>query len=374
MISLETLSKKHIAAESSRMKMADSAVLERTMHAFVLLERLALSDMPFLFKGGTSLLLALGKPERVSVDIDIVCRVPKDKFESELREWVKHPPFTRWENDVRESDSEPPTRRHYKVFYRGKYGSTTTPHYVLLDVVEEECGIATKNTRRVEIDCPFLLLEGTSSKVRIPKTDALLGDKLTAFAPNTTGVPFACPRRMEDSAHQVFKQLFDVAQLFGHLSDFGVFRTTFMDVVRREAGYKGIKDAPKSVLCDIVKTAFDITTFDIRRAKLEPRYEHLIRSGIDKMGGDLINGGRFGVIEAKTAAAKAAYLAALLLRRQESVVCYSDKPKIIERLVANRMSGQLLVLDKLKKANAIEAYFYWCEVVHLIREFPTIGV
>ena len=94
MISLESLSKKHIAAESSRMKMADPAVLERTMHAFVLLERLALSDMPFLFKGGTSLLLALGKPERVSVDIDIVCRVPKDKFESELREWVKHPPFT----------------------------------------------------------------------------------------------------------------------------------------------------------------------------------------------------------------------------------------------------------------------------------------
>ena len=91
------------------------------------------------------------------------------------------------------------------------------------------------------------------------------------------------------------------------------------------------------------------------------------------MGGDLINGGRFGVVEAKTAAAKAAYLAALLLRRQESVVCYSDKPNIIERLVANRMSGQLLVLDKLKKANAIEAYFYWSEVVHLIRGLTTFG-
>ena len=100
MIAKDTLSKKHIEAEFKRMKMADPAVLERTMHAFVLLERLALSDMPFLFKGGTSLLLALGKPERVSVDIDIVCQVPKDKFESEMKEWVRHPPFTRWENDV----------------------------------------------------------------------------------------------------------------------------------------------------------------------------------------------------------------------------------------------------------------------------------
>ena len=67
---------------------------------------------------------------------------------------------------------------------------------------------------------------------------------------------------------------------------------------------------------------------------------------------------------------KAAYLAVLLMKRQESVVCYSDKPNIIDRLVANRMSGQLLVLDKLKKANAIEAYFYWCEVVHLLRDLP----
>lgn len=52
MIAKDTLGKKHIEAEFKRMKMADPAVLERTMHAFVLLERLALSDMPFLFKGG----------------------------------------------------------------------------------------------------------------------------------------------------------------------------------------------------------------------------------------------------------------------------------------------------------------------------------
>jgi hypothetical protein len=258
------------------------------------------------------------------------------------------------------------------VFYRGKYGSTATPHYVLLDVVEEACGIAMRNTREVEIDCPFLLLEGAKSKVRIPNVHALLGDKLTAFAPNTTGVPFASPRRMEDSAHQVFKQLFDVAQLFGCFSDFGVFRTTFLDVVRLEAEYKNVKGVPESVLNDIVKTAFDITTFDIRRRKLDSNYERLIRSGIDKMHGDLINGGRFGVIEAKTAAAKAAYLAALLLRRKRSVTRYSGSKDVIEKLVANRMSGQFLVLDKLKKANALEAYFYWNEVLHLLPDLPMV--
>ena len=88
MIAKETLSKKHIEAEFRRMKMSDPAVLERTIHAFVLLERLALSNMPFLFKGGTSLLLALREPGRVSVDLDIICRMPKEKFEGKLREWV----------------------------------------------------------------------------------------------------------------------------------------------------------------------------------------------------------------------------------------------------------------------------------------------
>ena len=368
MIAKKTLSKKHIEAEFRRMKMADPAVLERTIHAFVLLERLALSNMPFLFKGGTSLLLALREPGRVSVDLDIICRVPKEKFEGKLREWVKYPPFTRWENDVRESDSEPPTRRHYKVFYRGKFGSVTMPHYVLLDVVEDECGIAPRNTHRVGIDCPFLVLEGSTSKVRIPKTDALLGDKLTAFAPNTTGVPFVSPRRMADSAHQVFKQLFDVAQLFDRLSDFSVFQTTFMDVVGREAEYKAIKGVPESVLRDIIKTAFDIATFDIRRKKLDPGYERLIRSGIDKMNGDLINGSRFGFSEAKTAAAKASYLAALLLKRQNSYIRYSNQPADVAKLVANRMTGPLQVLDKLKKANVLEGYFYWCETSRLLSD------
>ena len=45
MIARDTLNKKHIEAELKRMKMADPAVLERTMHAFVLLERLAISSM-----------------------------------------------------------------------------------------------------------------------------------------------------------------------------------------------------------------------------------------------------------------------------------------------------------------------------------------
>jgi len=130
MIDLKSIEKEHIKQQAERIQIQDPAVLERTIHAFILLERLALSKMNFLFKGGTALMLLLDRPQRVSVDIDIVCTVPQDQFECELKKWIQCPPFTKYEQDTRESDREPPTRRHYKLFYNAKFGGLPNP-YVL---------------------------------------------------------------------------------------------------------------------------------------------------------------------------------------------------------------------------------------------------
>lgn len=48
---------------------SDSSILERTVFAFGLLEALSMVGMPFIFKGGTSLLLLLNRPRRLSTDI-----------------------------------------------------------------------------------------------------------------------------------------------------------------------------------------------------------------------------------------------------------------------------------------------------------------
>jgi predicted nucleotidyltransferase component of viral defense system len=50
----------------------DISILERCMYALALLEALVQVGMPFIFKGGTSLLLLLEKPSRLSTDIDII--------------------------------------------------------------------------------------------------------------------------------------------------------------------------------------------------------------------------------------------------------------------------------------------------------------
>ena len=51
---------------------ADPSILERTIFAFGLLEAIRSVDMPFIFKGGTSLLAMLDEPRRLSTDIDII--------------------------------------------------------------------------------------------------------------------------------------------------------------------------------------------------------------------------------------------------------------------------------------------------------------
>ena len=57
---------------------SDPGLIERALYAFGLLEAIKLVGMTFCFKGGTSLMLILDKPARLSTDIDILVE-PKTK-------------------------------------------------------------------------------------------------------------------------------------------------------------------------------------------------------------------------------------------------------------------------------------------------------
>ena len=50
----------------------DPVLLERAVYAFGLLEALAKVELPFIFKGGTCLMLLMEAPRRLSTDIDII--------------------------------------------------------------------------------------------------------------------------------------------------------------------------------------------------------------------------------------------------------------------------------------------------------------
>ena len=65
MLTPENYTAEHIAA--LRMSTgADPSILERTVFAFGLLEAIRKVEMPFIFKGGTSLFVLLAQPRRLN--------------------------------------------------------------------------------------------------------------------------------------------------------------------------------------------------------------------------------------------------------------------------------------------------------------------
>jgi hypothetical protein len=180
----------------------DPQILEKSVHALALLGHLADSGLPFLFKGGTSILLHIEPVRRLSVDIDIVCAALPAELERIVAHIGRKPPFLRSEEDHR-GERGLPRRRHFKFYFR----SALDPRpelYILLDVVSETLSVL--QIVQKPIRTHFLQPERVVH-VAVPTVDSLLGDKLTAFAPATVGVPV---RRLDGTpgdVMQVAKQL-----------------------------------------------------------------------------------------------------------------------------------------------------------------------
>ena len=94
MLSRDNYTAEHIAEIRSRTG-ADPSILERTVYAFGLLEAIRRVEMPFVFKGGTSLLVLLKEPKRLSTDIDIIVD-PSIDVDSYIRQAGKIFPFLVW--------------------------------------------------------------------------------------------------------------------------------------------------------------------------------------------------------------------------------------------------------------------------------------
>lgn len=79
---------------------ADPTLIEKVTKAFHLLEELAKTNLKFVFKGGTSLLLLLSQLHRFSIDIDIIVDEHEDEenLNAFLTEVIRNNPvFNRYE-------------------------------------------------------------------------------------------------------------------------------------------------------------------------------------------------------------------------------------------------------------------------------------
>jgi len=170
--------------ELQRLTKRDPSLLERVLFASGVLEALVQVGMPFIFKGGTSLMLLLDRPRRISTDIDIVVD-PETDVDGYIVQAATIFPFVAKAEQHR-TGANGIVKRHFKFYYDSPVNSKELS--ILLDVLYETSIYDLVINRPIANS--MLLTAEPLSEVMVPALECMAGDKLTAFAPHTTGIPF----------------------------------------------------------------------------------------------------------------------------------------------------------------------------------------
>lgn len=309
MLQEENFVKEHIR-ELQKSSGCDPALLEHAVYAFGLLEALARVGTPFIFKGGTCLMLLMEQPRRLSTDIDIMAE-PGTNIEEYLKLASKIFPFRNVDEQKRIGKNSI-LKRHFKFAYNSPINSK--PFYILLDALYEHNHYSEIVTKEIKND--LLLTEPEYIKVCLPSANCMLADKLTAFAPHTTGIPLNVGKNKE-----VVKQFYDVASLIDIFTNFKIIGPTYKQIALTEIAYRGIKINVTDCLWDTFSAAFCIAS----RGKSNKEEYALYVKGISDVN-DHIYSENFTGETAVIKAAKIMYLTACLLTNTEfqKVVDYNE--------------------------------------------------
>ncbi len=350
MINPTSRSLEWIKEASYNLGVHDIALVEKTIRAFSLLEALARSNCPFLFKGGSSLMLHLSTSKRLSIDIDIICP-PGTLIEDYLDIYAEEYGFNKVELVERISRKDVP-KQHAKFYYEVSYPSSGGQDKILLDVLFEETHYS--KIVSLPIQSPLLITNEPPVMVNLPSHEDLLGDKLTAFAPYTTGIPFFKGER--NCSMEIIKQLFDVASLFDVTENLNITRTTFSKIAALELQYRHKEpDNTLQVLDDIYQTALCICM----RGQQDPDEYRLLQDGIRRIGNFMI-GDKYTLDSAIIDASKVAYLCKLIEKGIDDIRHYS--PEMLGDLTGLVLQQPMPTkLNKLKKTHP-EAFFYFNEI------------
>lgn len=327
---------------------ADPAILERTVFAFGLLEAICSVGLPFIFKGGTSLLVILKNPKRLSTDIDIIVNRGTD-IDAFIDKAGKIFPFDRAEEQKRKVVSGL-EKRHFKFFFQSP--TTGKDINILLDVVFEDNPYL--KLTECMISNSLLLNEGEDLLVAVPDKNCILGDKLTAFAPHTTGIPFEKDKELE-----IIKQLFDCWTLLQEMDDFNTVAEVYFRIARIELAYRGLEITPKDCLKDTIDSCICI----LGRGSIRQEEYHNLSSGIDAIKGHIFDG-RFSGEIACVYASEIMYLATCLFTGQTEYSPISNQDEY--RNIKLNIKG-IKKISGLRNTNPL-AYAYMVKSFQLLNE------
>lgn len=352
MINQQEISIDWINSVSKTNRSADKILVEKVIRALLLLEGLVKQKLPFVFKGGTALMLHLNSTKRLSIDIDIILPQTHEYLEQILDKVAEEQGFIRKELQHRSTLTKI-KKEHYKFFYTPLHKSNKEEEYVLLDILFEEVNYS--KIVQLPIQSIFVPIKETPLLVDVPCLEDLLGDKLTAFAPNTTGIPYF---KKEDSmSMEIIKQLYDIGNLLDMVNDMNVIKETFYRFAATELIYRNTEGLTATdVLEDIYQTSLCIAS---RGTDGKGDFEQL-QLGIRRIS-SFIFSENYHIEKAIVHASKAAYLATLIKYKAVSLRKFGDPLEMKEWLIDEPLNNKL---NKLKKSNP-EAFFYWYKIFEL---------
>lgn len=286
-------------------------------------------------------MLMIQEPRRFSIDIDIIIENKEQNIEAILNKVVASTDFIRWKKHKRKSKSTI-EKAHFKLFYNPVTEQQGDVNNILLDVVfQNNPYIVTKETEVSH----FLVSENDQPiKVITPTLAAILGDKLTAYGPNTTGVPLTKPK-------EVLKQIYDVASIFDRIPLLEGVKENFIKVAHRELVYKGFApDNYQAIIDDIIDCSYNFCT----SGRIDKDTFRTMQLGVGQLSG-FIYGEKFREPQAQIAVAKASYIVKKIERNQTSIDRFDKTVDMSSWTITDHSYS---ALNRLKKHN-LEAFHYW---------------
>lgn len=196
---------------------------EQVVHCLELVAQLVDSGLPFMFKGGNSLLLLLPEPKRFSIDIDIATGEPREAVDAAVERVLERSGvFTRFEKRQHKTKPWLPMTS-YNLYYTSHF-TDPAETFIMLDVQLRLSGYAKKP---VPVRCGGIY--AAPVEVLAPTEGSLVGDKLLTLGPATLGIPTG-----KGKAAQRLKHVFDVATLSRRNPDLAAVRGAIEYCMRQE--------------------------------------------------------------------------------------------------------------------------------------------
>jgi len=342
-------------------KRIDTAILEKMIYALHLLERLKENGLEFVFKGGTSLVLLLQEGNRFSIDIDIICKTKRDTLAKILNKVVDSSKFKSFELDKHRSYKPGVPKAHYSFAFdsvtKGKYSGT-----ILLDVLIEDSIYPELTTRPVQTK--WIETE-RDTHISLPTIDAITGDKLTAFAPNTIGIPYFKGTAQQSFSMEISKQLFDLSKLFERIENIETVAKSFAAFAKQEIEYRKAKKpnlTPEKVLQDTIDTCLILAKKGRGTSDEKTKFTTLLK-GIRAFGTGFLMVGNFRIDDAVPASARIAYLSAKILHKELSPLEYYKEQDIKQLTIENQDYN---FLNRLKKQPNKSSFYYWYKTLEVM--------